>query len=200
MSLSTLTHPFSNTELYSLSLSPSHSHTESQPLSLSLSTLTHSPSSLTHCSLSQFALSVSIESDSSPSSKDFIKPHQRVHRFEFLQCVRGLSNLKKKKWVALYKVHCLVAKKQWEKSKKLWFHPPWVSYFGFFIEFLIELFKKIETLLFFEIELVCGFDFLIWFLFFYLWFCFALCSVCGLILGKFQIYILNYAFYSCFCF
>ena len=54
--------------------------------------------------------------------------------------------------------HDLVAKKQWEKSKKLWFHPPWVFYFGFFIEFLIELLKKIETLLFFEIELVCGFE------------------------------------------
>ena len=76
------------------------------------------------------------------------------------------------------------------KSKKLWFHPPWVFYFGLFIEFLIELLKKIETLLFFEIELVCGFDF-----FFFFGFCFALCSVRGLISGKFQISILNYAFF-----
>ena len=29
-------------------------------------------------------------------------------------------------------------------------------YFGLCIEFLIELLKKIEALLFFEIELVCG--------------------------------------------
>ena len=35
-------------------------------------------------------------------------------------------------------------------------------YFGLCIEFLIELLKKIETLLFFEIELVCGFDFFIY--------------------------------------
>ena len=77
--------------------------------------------------------------------------------------------------------HDLVAKKQWEKSKKLWFHPPWVFYFGFLIEFLIELLKKIETLLFFEIELVCGFDLFYFFFFIYLWFCFVLCSVRGLI-------------------
>ena len=61
------------------------------------------------------------------------------------------------------KVHYLVAEKQWEKSKKLWFHQVFF-YFGLFIEFLIELLKKIETLLFFEIELVCGWDFFFFFL------------------------------------
>ena len=53
--------------------------------------------------------------------------------------------------------HRLVAEKQWEKSKKLWFQFFFFFfYFGFCIEFLIELLKKIEALLFFEIELVCG--------------------------------------------
>ena len=53
-----------------------------------------------------------------------------------------------------------------------------VFYFGFCIEFVIKLLnllKKIETLLCFEIELVCGFDF-----FFFVFFCFVLCSVHGL--------------------
>ena len=36
------------------------------------------------------------------------------------------------------------------------------SYFGFYIEFLIELLKKIEALLFFEIELVCGIGLYFW--------------------------------------
>ena len=65
-----------------------------------------------------------------------------------------------------------------EKLKKVWFHEV-VFYFGFCIEFVIKLLnllKKIETLLCFEIELVCGFDF---FFFFFL-FCFVLCSVRGL--------------------
>ena len=37
--------------------------------------------------------------------------------------------------------------------------------FGFCIEFLIELLKKIEALLFFEIELVCGIRLYFWVLF-----------------------------------
>ena len=49
-----------------------------------------------------------------------------------------------------------------EKSKKLWFHEV-LLYFGFCMEFLIKLLKKIEALLFFEIELVCGFDFFFFF-------------------------------------
>ena len=49
-----------------------------------------------------------------------------------------------------------------EKSKKLWFHEV-LFYFGLCIEFLIKLLKKIEALLFFEIELVCGFDFFFFF-------------------------------------
>ena len=49
--------------------------------------------------------------------------------------------------------------------------------FGFFIEFLIELLKKIEALLFFEIELVCGFDFFFFFvIFFMVLFCALFCS------------------------
>ena len=35
-------------------------------------------------------------------------------------------------------------------------------YFSFCIEFLIELLKKIEALLFFEIELVCGIGLCFW--------------------------------------
>ena len=64
-----------------------------------------------------------------------------------------------------------------EKVKKVWFHEV-VFYFGFCIEFVIKLLnllKKIETLLCFEIELVYGFDF-----FFFFVFCFVLCSVRGL--------------------
>ena len=57
--------------------------------------------------------------------------------------------------------HRLVAEKQWEKSKKLWFQFVFF-YFGFCIEFLIELLKKIEALLFFEIELVCGIGLYFW--------------------------------------
>ena len=37
--------------------------------------------------------------------------------------------------------------------------------FGFGIEFLIELLKNIEALLFFEIELVCGIRLYFWVLF-----------------------------------
>ena len=53
-----------------------------------------------------------------------------------------------------------------------------VFYFGFYVEFVIKLLnllKKSETLLCFEIELVCGFDF-----FFFFFFCLVLCSVHGL--------------------
>ena len=38
-------------------------------------------------------------------------------------------------------------------------------FLGFCIEFLIELLKKIEALLFFEIELVCGIGLFFWVLF-----------------------------------
>lgn len=64
-----------------------------------------------------------------------------------------------------------------EKLKKVISHE-FVFYFGFCIEFVIKLLnllKKSETLLCFEIELVCGFDF-----FCFVLFCFVLCSVCGL--------------------
>ena len=60
-----------------------------------------------------------------------------------------------------------------EKSKKLWFHEV-LFYFCFCIEFLIKLLKKTEALLFFEIELVCGFDF--FFFFFWVLFCALFCS------------------------
>ena len=59
--------------------------------------------------------------------------------------------------------HRLVVEKQWEKSKKLWFH--FFFFLGFCIEFLIELLKKIDALLFFEIELVCGIGLCFWVLF-----------------------------------
>ena len=95
----------------------------------------------------------------------------------------------------MYKVHCLVVEKQWEKSKKLWFHQVFF-YFVFFIEFLIELLKKIETLLFFEFELVCGFDFFFFFFFFWVLFCALFCSWVELLIsGKFHTQILNYALF-----
>ena len=77
--------------------------------------------------------------------------HSHSQSFEFFQSTRYLKT--KKKGESLQSVfHCLVAEKQWEKSKKLWFQFVFF-YFGFCFEFLIELLKKIETLLFFEIGL-----------------------------------------------
>ena len=64
--------------------------------SLALSTLTHSPSSLTHFSLTQSPLSVCTISHSSPSPKDLIKPQQGVQSFKFLQSTRSLKTIKKK--------------------------------------------------------------------------------------------------------
>ena len=60
-----------------------------------------------------------------------------------------------------------------EKLKKVISHE-FVLYFGFCIEFVIKLLnllKKSESLLCFEIELVCGFDF-----FFFVLFCALFCS------------------------
>ena len=61
-----------------------------------------------------------------------------------------------------------------EKLMNVWLFEV-IFYFGFCIEFVIKLLnllKKIETLLSFEIELVCGFDFF----FFFVLFCALFCS------------------------
>ena len=64
---------------------------------------------------------------------------------------------KKKKSESLQSVfHRLVAEERWEKSKKLWFQFIFF-YFGFYFEFLIELLKKIKTLLFLRSDYVSGF-------------------------------------------
>ena len=63
--------------------------------------------------------------------------------------MRSLKTKKKGELLQnVFHFHCLVAGKQWEKSKKIWF-----QFVFFYFEFLIELLKKIETLLFFEIRL-----------------------------------------------
>ena len=48
------------------------------------------------------------------------------------------------------------------KIKETLVSVPFFFYFGFYIEFLIELLKKIEILLFFEIELACGIGLCFW--------------------------------------
>ena len=67
--------------------------------------------------------------------------------------MRSLKTKKKSELLqSVFHFYRLVAGKQWEKSKKIWFQFVFF-YFGFCFEFLIELLKKIETLLFFEIRL-----------------------------------------------
>ena len=61
--------------------------------------------------------------------------------------------------------HRLVAEKQGESLGFNSFFFFFFFNFGFCIEFLIELLKKIEALLFFEIELVCGIRLYFWVLF-----------------------------------
>ena len=66
--------------------------------------------------------------------------------------LRGFSKKKGELLQSVFHFYRLVAGKQWEKSKKIWFQFVFF-YCGFCFEFLIELLKKIETLLFFEIRL-----------------------------------------------
>ena len=94
-----------------------------------------------------------------------IKPQQALS-------LRGLSKLKKK--VSCFVPTVWLPINMHEKLKKVWFQEV-VFYFGFCIEFVIKLLnllKKIETFLCFEIELVCGFDF-----FFFFFVFFVLCFV-----------------------
>ena len=70
-----------------------------------------------------------------------------------------MRSLKKKKVSRFMQsvFHCLVVEKQGESlGFNSFFFLFFFFNFGFCIEFLIELLKKIEALLFFEIELVCG--------------------------------------------
>ena len=87
-----------------------------------------------------------------PKKKKFPSSHQHPSLY-------AISQKTKKKKVSHFMqsvFHHLVAEKQGEKSQKLWFLFFFFFKFGFYIEFLIELLKKIKALLFFEIELVYG--------------------------------------------
>ena len=134
-------------------------HFTNHPLSLTLfshsvkhSLLRRSPSSLTQSIW-----------HSSSSTKDLIK-HSEVYR-GLIKSPLSLTELwapqstpflktkiKGELLQSVFHFHRLVVGKQWEKSKKLWFQFIFF-YFGFCFEFLIELLKNIEALLFFEIEL-----------------------------------------------
>ena len=135
---------------------PLHSHSPSQslthrptitPLSVTLSTLTqtscHPLYSLTH-PFHSHSFSTILHSSASP--KDLIKPQRGVQRLYqtlitelWVPSIYAVSGKKKKKrWVPLCKMqrldfHCLVAEKQWEKSKKLWFQ------FFFFFSILVSV-------------------------------------------------------------
>ena len=118
---------------------------------------------------------ISTISDSSPSPKELIKPqrgvqrlyqtHKLNHRALSSFSLRGLSKLKKKRGELLY-ANCVSPFGFWETVGKI--KETLVSFFfflGFCIEFLIELLKKIDALLFFEIELVCGIGLCFWVVF-----------------------------------
>ena len=84
-------------------------------------------------------------------NRDVSNGHHRALRSFSLRSL--WKKKKKKRWVPLCKMqsvfHRVYAKKQWEKSKNLWWKFVFF-YFGLCFEFLIELLKKIEALLFFE--------------------------------------------------
>ena len=122
-------------------------------------------------------ISISTISHSSPSPKDLIKPQRGVQRLYQTHKLnhkalssfrlRGLSKLKKKRrWVALCKLCFTVwLPRNSGKNQRNFGFNSFFFFFGFCIEFLIELLKKIEALLFFEIELVCGIGLCFWVLF-----------------------------------
>ena len=58
--------------------------------------------------------------------------------------------------------HRLLPRNSGKNQRNFGFNSFFFFNFGFCIEFLIELLKKIETLLFFEIELVCGIGLYFW--------------------------------------
>ena len=80
-----------------------------------------------------------------------------------------ISQNKKQKKVELLYAKCVSSFGCRETWGITWFQFFFFSFFflnfGFCIEFLIELLKKIEALLFFEIELVCGIRLYFWVLF-----------------------------------
>ena len=153
--------------------SPSHSFTHRPTLSVTLSTLTQTPChalySLTHPLHSHSISTLSLHYFTFIS---FAKRTEIVsnahHRALISFSLRNLWKKKKKGWVPLCKMqsvfHRLVAEKQWEKSKKLWFQFVFFFFFLFWFLFWISnrILKKIETLLFFEIELVCGIGLCFW--------------------------------------
>ena len=114
---------------------------------------------------------------SSPSPKELIKPQrgvQRLYQTHKLNhkalssfSLRGLSKLKKEEGELLY-ANCVSpfgCRETVGKIKETLVSILFFFFLGFCIEFLIELLKKIEALLFFEIELVCGIGLCFWVLF-----------------------------------
>ena len=144
----------------SLFHSPTHSHaSHSHPLHPHTDTL--SPSLLSH---SPSTLSLNLHSQSPlfhihqlrQKNRDCIKCSSQS--FDFLQSTQSLEK-KKKVSPFMQNAKCVSPFGCWEtvgKIKETLVLVHFFSYFGFYIEFLIELLKKIEALLFFEIELVCG--------------------------------------------
>ena len=172
--------------MLSLTLSPSHWSKSLTLFTLTLSLTFFSHSLLSH---SQSPLSVSTISQSSPSPKDLIKPQQALSSFSLC----GLSKLKKKRWVALYQVHCLVAEKHaWKIKETLVSRSSFLFWFLYWIS--NKTVKKDRSFIVFWdwIGLWVWFYFLFfWVLFcalFYLW-------VELLISGKFHTQILNHALF-----
>ena len=93
-------------------------------------------------------------------------PYTQSQSFEFLQSTRSLKTKKKRRWVALCKLCFTVwLPRNGGKNQRNFGFNSFFFFLGFCIEFLIELLKKIEALLFFEIELVCGIGLCFWVLF-----------------------------------
>ena len=166
----------------SLIISPSHTDP-----SHSLSPVTLSLTCFSILLFSQsISLSVSTISQASPSPKALIKPQQALS-------LRGLSKLKKKVSCFVPTVQCLVVEKHaWKIKESLVSRSSFLFWFMYWISNkTVNLLKKIKALLFFEIELVCGFDF-----FCFVLFCALFCSWVELLIwGKFHTQILNYALF-----
>ena len=158
--------------LHSHSPSPSLSHTAdalshphfSQSISLSVSlthrltfTLSHSPASPSHPHFSQ-SVSLSVSTISHRLRQKVWSSHKKLWSSHSKLWVYAVSQkLKTKVSCFVPTVQCLVAEKHAWKIKESLVHLV-LFYFGFWNK-TVNLLKNIEALLFFEIELVCGFEF-----------------------------------------
>ena len=92
-------------------------------------------------------------------SHQFLPKKKNSHQvINILHSMQSLKKQKKKRWVTLCKVCFTIwlPRNKGKNHKNFGFFFFFFFKFGFYIEFLIELLKKIKALLFFEIELVCG--------------------------------------------